>query len=461
MAHDVVASLEARYEYSIGSTLVGDLLGLNEEFSDDPNTPSASLQRSEATQSDGGSSDCSPCSLSGGSQTVDDAPVPSVGGYDGGTTVGFAGVWAEANFCALRSALDKARTLPEGQRVVEFGAGEPWDVFPHGAGAGANGGIFYRWVVEREGTKIYFHESPVAIPGVQAVRVRYGAIHLAKVGLYAAHEEIVDLLTGLGFSIETETLSRADLHVTCGGMTVDEIVRLIFTDHFTARARKDAFHRGGGGARKFTGYELGRGIRLRIYDKFQEIKDNRNEVALAVLTDMFGGSLPEEMTRIEYQLPREVLKEMDIDTVSDLRDSEVSLVEYLTAQWFRLLSAPRSETGNTSRQSLHPLWEKVRVAFQRFFDGTGKSISRASGKISCDADDLIAQAAGCLASALAQSEGIVSDGRLFLELVSDRLKERIAKILHRNVERAERFARSIGVDVADIVRRSRNVPIVS
>ena len=51
----------------------------------------------------------------------------------------------------------------------------------------------------------------------------------------------------------------------------------------------------------------------------------------------YGGELPDDLTRVEFQLRRDALKYLGVKTVQDLLERENAIVDFLTYDWFRLL----------------------------------------------------------------------------------------------------------------------------
>jgi hypothetical protein len=83
-----------------------------------------------------------------------------------------------------------------------------------------------------------------------------------------------------------------------------------------------------------------------------------------LIANRWGGEV-EAATRVEFQVPREELRErFQIETVDDLLAKGGAMLEWLTLEWFRLTDGlPDRDNGHEARAVLHPLWERVRAAF--------------------------------------------------------------------------------------------------
>lgn len=117
---------------------------------------------------------------------------------------------------------------------------------------------------------------------------------------------------------------------------------------------------------KHTGYRFGRGGPLvaRIYDKDAEIEHSGK----AWMHDIWAangwdGETP--VTRVEFQLRRDVLKEMGIETVEAVRARMGDLWRYLSNDWLRLVEYRRADT-NRDRWPVRPFWRRVMKAWPLF-----------------------------------------------------------------------------------------------
>lgn len=119
-----------------------------------------------------------------------------------------------------------------------------------------------------------------------------------------------------------------------------------------------------------TGYSFGRGdIMCRVYDKRAEI-----EHSLKVwFEDMWrergwDGETP--VTRVEFQMRRNFLRSMQVETVQDLDAQLGDIWKYLTREWLQLKDEDKND-GNRSRWAPKPFWKMAMTAVAVFGVVTG------------------------------------------------------------------------------------------
>jgi hypothetical protein len=358
----------------------------------------------------------------------------TLGGYDGGVEVGFCGKWKN-NLCFFEvlEQLDKARKIAESQGngtsigslndecFVTLG-GWVFKVEPHGCHAG----LYYRYVFTGRGIKFYIHHNPNE--KMQAVRLRYNYDALTGRCLFDVHAKTREWLERIGFQVTKETVSRVDIQVTLQ-RPVSDFTNLIFNDHAVCKPRKDSIHRN---CSKVETYTAGKETEICIYDKKRELLDGRDErkiqVVMNALTQVnFSRDVStlnlcviEHFTRVEFRLRRSRLRLMGINNIDDLREKELSLVSYLSEEWFRILAEPKIR-GHENTQEVHAIWKEVQELFRKYFPGDDAKRSEIQrvhdNEIRCTGESLLQQSDGCLASALAVNFGSdfsVYDALMFL-----------------------------------------------
>lgn len=115
---------------------------------------------------------------------------------------------------------------------------------------------------------------------------------------------------------------------------------------------------------KETGIEFGKGdIMLRIYDKALELKRNATKASVFAAVWQQETFDEQPVTRIEYQLRRPVLRELRINTLSDLHQGRSGVWRYLTQDWTRFtIEEPDRRNRHQDRAILHPWWKEVQQA---------------------------------------------------------------------------------------------------
>ncbi|MGL4594886.1 MAG: hypothetical protein ACRCUY_09180, partial [Thermoguttaceae bacterium] len=144
-------------------------------------------------------------------ETVREENCPHVmGGYDGGTELGLEGDWEEAMFnhfvqqaeAAKESAADKDND----GKFFEID-GHTFEMLPKSAA----GGVFYKWVFEREGVKYYVHNN--ASGNIQPVRLCFKTEGIIARDIVQKYNETVKVLENIGFHVTSEKFSRIDMQV--------------------------------------------------------------------------------------------------------------------------------------------------------------------------------------------------------------------------------------------------------
>jgi hypothetical protein len=111
------------------------------------------------------------------------------------------------------------------------------------------------------------------------------------------------------------------------------------------------------------------------------------------------------ITRVEFRVGRTALRRFGVNTMSDLFEREQGIVNILTHDWFRFLREPKVR-GTENKAEVHPVWERVRSLFFRYFSGSEvKDVKWETPSVVCDSAALIKQGMGCLMSAVAKQFG--------------------------------------------------------
>lgn len=378
-------------------------------------------------------------------------PQKILGGYDGGVEIGFNGLWSDAKFKSLLARLETARLSAENEGGDDRFVTIDDMTFSANAHGGKNG-MYYKYIIEGMGMKVYIHASPNPKSSMQPIRIRYGFECLAGRDFFAVHLNVLTWLENIGFKVEKETLSRVDLQVLLTRDIGELMMPILFSNQCVKRARNHKIV--GTDKRPVTSYTVGGGVQLCIYDKRKELLDTRDEVKMSLLVnECLGGEFPDDLTRIEFRLRRDALKYFGINTVQDLLERENAVVDYLTFDWFRILdSEKKSEHGHERRQALHPLWQEVRDLFFEYFPGVEKErkpIERNSRRreIKCTGESLIKQAVGCIATAAALVKGMFESEKEALAFVQEMASEKAKKLFQRTRERVIELGIVRGVEV--------------
>lgn len=214
-------------------------------------------------------------------------------------------------------------------------------------------------------------------------------------GEHAAIERVKSELSVLvgGTVLETR-MSRCDLAVDVlvpGGLT-DGFLRR----HAVSHARKHCLYLDHD--RLQTMYVGGddADTKLRIYDKSVEIAKNDKAWFMA----LWGRELNVDVWRFEFQLRRAALKQWGIHSLDDLLLRRADLWQHLTESWFSLR---RQDASNTTRRTVHPFWQLLQQATERF-GPTTEPLKRLPPQASLDPSRSVRQAAGAFVGFAARTE---------------------------------------------------------
>jgi hypothetical protein len=156
-----------------------------------------------------------------------------------------------------------------------------------------------------------------------------------------------------------------------------------------------------------------------MYNKGLEVKKEGTKLWFL---DLWQRESTEDIWRIEFQLRRPALKQLAIDSLDDLKETQAALWRYLTSKWFSL-RLPDNEKAE--RKTIHPLWCAVQECFQQNTpDNEIKRIYRSTGAASLKW--YLSHIDGCLSS-LAARLGITNRDDALHELQSRLTRRNNAK----------------------------------
>ena len=234
------------------------------------------------------------------------------------------------------------------------------------------------------------------------LRVIFRSPFLWQSGEVQAYNKVVELVNNVA-SIVYCRVSRADLCVD-KAMPLPEINR---KEQVVSLLReKDLFYGGDfqRGQRE-TGYQFGRGSMVcRFYDKAYEISvKGQGHIRLLWLANGWDGE--SQVSRLELQLRREVLRRFD-ETMDfeAFQDSKSDIWAYMTSKYIRIIqpgSATRKERAKET-----DYWKDYQSCYGLFGERQGVLPVK---QLSPDWRPVVKQAKGCLASAWARLAADVGD----------------------------------------------------
>jgi hypothetical protein len=364
------------------------------------------------------------------------------GGYDGGVEAGFDGVWSPTKFETLRETLCVAKQAADDgdheKSYVELG-GRLWKVSAKGTGGS---GPKYKFVLEHHGVKLYIHNNPQG--DIQPVRVRFGFHALCKCNLFECVHTLKETLLSIGFRITTEKISRVDMQILLERPVTDFVDAMQGDTVVTQCRGSREIHENIRTGRLETILYKSDTTEMEIYDKRAQILGTDKETYELFRRFVLGsGSLPDELTRVEYRFRRDALRRYGINTFEDLRTSALALIQIATSEWFRILDTAKDK-GNETRQKICSLWQEVVDQFEYYFsDENDENIERTRQdlknyvvvKESPKVEMLVKQAAGCIASVCAFCLDKVEDIEQLFDYGVNRLRGSINAIAKKYKEK--------------------------
>jgi hypothetical protein len=167
---------------------------------------------------------------------------------------------------------------------------------------------------------------------------------------------ILAMLVGVGANVVSVKPSRVDLCVDVllrDGEWTRELM-----DHAVTRASYTAAHEH---RRRLTGLSIGRGdVGARLYDKPLEIATQSEKWWMYEIWGIDQVPEGHRVIRVEYQLRREALKELGIDSPIDLWDKAGALWRYCSRQWLKFQDDAKAH--HTQQQTL-PWWSIVQDGY--------------------------------------------------------------------------------------------------
>ncbi|HOI54063.1 MAG TPA: hypothetical protein PLP01_02330 [Phycisphaerae bacterium] len=207
-------------------------------------------------------------------------------------------------------------------------------------------------------------------------------------------DQVIKAVAAFGGRIDLIQPSRCDLaadFLLPGGLTDD-----FLKEHTVARSRKRTIYTDSTG--RLESYYVGQGgdISLRIYDKERQLATRPDDRSLFL--NAWGLTSPRNVWRVEYQLRRERLKGLGVETLDNLTQSLRNLWVHLTTSW---ASLRLPDNPNQTRRAIHPGWKAVQAAASTWGDDQTLQLRRRPP--SRDISGLVNQMAGCLVGLAART----------------------------------------------------------
>jgi len=221
-----------------------------------------------------------------------------------------------------------------------------------------NGIRAYTWLLDGKDyfLKIFNSIKPAQRPGI-IIEIRSET--LWSNGPVRSVEYILDVIKGLGADILEVKTSRIDL---CTDIRIDTKLWISDLKNFaTTRAKLiNTWHYGS----DFSGLSIGKGhIKARLYDKVREIKQKSKKFWMFDIWGIKKDDLPEDekIIRVEFELKREVLKELINSDIFKTLEYLDRIWGYCSQEWLKFQDNPGEH--HSKRNNLF-WWDVIQNGFQ-------------------------------------------------------------------------------------------------
>ena len=297
--------------------------------------------------------------------------------------------WEKSDFLECLGEL-KAKAKEHSEDQAHSVGDWSFSVKPHGVKG-------YEWLLvgkEFKEVKVGNWLNPTSRPSLM---VNIGSETLWAQGPVIAVERIVSIFKELGAQVLEIKPSRADL---CVDMLLDDSVWTTeLVKNSVTRAVKSTTHFENN---IMTGITIGPGspVSARLYDKFREIVTNKKKTWFFDLWQLNTEPEGFKIIRVEFQLRRPVLKELGMESITDLFSVSDNAWSYCAEKWLKFQDRPGNH--HTMRKTF-PWWEVVQNGF--YGSQNPNPLIRCKS-IRQDKEQIFAQAYGLLSSlaAICQEE---------------------------------------------------------
>lgn len=290
-------------------------------------------------------------------------PLKAVFSYDGGMEMSFFGTWglgaSGGEFLRfLRPLKEKAKELNAAFPFVFCGL--PFNIMPSGVRSGA-GSYSFVLTYEENGRlkyRFYIHTSPCdTIPGVR-VLCSYQAFRRDD-PLSHIRDELLQVLSVIGFNIDRSRLSRIDFNLTINH-SINHLVSAFHEDRIINRCSDVHI---AGGRRNFKSYRIGNHntVQFAVYDKIKELSERYDADKINDLSKFLDPKVGDSWTRYEFRLGRSFLHSVKIESLQDFIENQLAIVNFLTYNWFSVIETPYRK-GRKKYYKVSSWWQQVRLS---------------------------------------------------------------------------------------------------
>jgi hypothetical protein len=202
--------------------------------------------------------------------------------------------------------------------------------------------------------------------------ISFRSAFLWRLGWRHQADVIIDWVNGFAV-VKKVIVSRADLCVDVDSPLPDimshyqnVVTRARHKEDYACCAEASRYSNG----LRMTGYAFGRGVmQCRVYDKAYEILKSKKDWFQEIWSKS-GWQEDCPVTRVEFQMRRDMLKNLQVDGFEDLKACVADLWRYCTVQWLRIVDIAKKDKSR-KRWRASAFWNKVTSAIYMFGEMTG------------------------------------------------------------------------------------------
>jgi hypothetical protein len=230
---------------------------------------------------------------------------------------------------------------------------------------------------------------------------------LWRVGAKESCSFISNMISEIGFEISIIKPSRVDLCVDV--LFPRPVWNKDLIDYAVTKAFERAFYMQK--AHQLKGIAIGKGdLTARMYDKALEIKQQSHKIWMFDIWGIPKISKNKVMLRIEFQMRREILKEVKANTLIDLFEKQPNIWAYCTKKW---LTFKDNIGAHRDKRKMMPWWTVIQDGYEKA-QGAHPAIRKHIMK--ADMERLTCQAFGILISIMACNLELTNDKSTWIKL---------------------------------------------
>jgi hypothetical protein len=262
-------------------------------------------------------------------------------------------VWKDSEFFQRLNDLKAEAALREQPVPMQIRSLDGAQTLTCEVQASGKGG--YEWMVSSP--EYHFKLGNWMLPKSRpSAMIEIRSVALWMNGVVEAIDRLIQLLEGVGAHASVVKASRID--VCLDALVPEDFWRVGLLDHAVTRAQDMSLHFKYG---RLTGIQIGKGVVLvRIYDKPLEIQTQSSKTWMYDIWNIAEVPEGHHVLRFEFQLRREALKDLAVDTIWHFTNHPRSLWAYCTEAWLRFSENPKAPTRY---QKTLPFWKTIQENF--------------------------------------------------------------------------------------------------